>query len=232
MKRTLLFLVLLFAITSLTLNAQVKCGIKIGADFSTLKYKIDGMDLNDSLDLKGITTPRLGFFVEIPFTDEIFMQAGFEGALKGYSYKDEREKNGEWVPSDEKVVLVALNFPIMAGYKYDLGDAKVFGMLGPVIGINTYATNIYKAGGKWDNTHMFIGDYPGGWNDPFAYFERLDIGGRIEAGVEIHRFQFSASYTQGLTNLHDLFAVTSKSKVIGLNAAIKFGSVGKKGRWR
>lgn len=233
MKKLLLFSFILTAFTSFTLNAQVKCGIKIGADFSTLQFRNNGTIMNDSAEFKGITSPRLGFFLEVPFTDEFFLNAGFEGAIKGYSFESVREKNNEWVSSQEKALLLAVNFPIMAGYKYDLGSAKLFGMLGPVIGINTYATNLYKAGGKWDNSHMFIGEWTlESGESPMAYFKRMDMLVRLEAGIEVHRFQFSASYTQGLSDLQDIEDGSVTSRIIGLNAAIKFGSMGKRGRWR
>lgn len=233
MKRTLLLSILLLGLTSLTVNAQVKCGIKIGADFSTLQYRDKGEIINDSAEITGITSPRLGFFVEIPLTDELFIHGGFEGAIKGYNFEGVREKNNEYVDSEEKALILAVNFPIMAGYKYDIGGAKIFGMLGPVIGVNTYATNLYKAAGEWDNSHMFIGEWtPETGESPFAYFKRMDMLVRLEAGIEVHRFQFSASYTQGFTDLQDIEEGAVNSRIIGLNAAIKFGSVGKRGRWR
>jgi len=221
MKKMYFLVIISMAVLSLsTVNAQVKAGLKIGADFSTIRFKVDEIIMNDSMDFKRLTSPRLGFLVEIPLSDELFIYAGADAALKGFKYTDEREKNEKWVKSEEMHILVSVNFPIMAGYKLDLDGFKVFGMVGPVIGWNTYTTNLYKANGNWDNSHLTIGA------EPTDNYKPIDINVRLEAGIEISRFQFSASYTHGLSDLMTVPEfMTARPSVIGLSAAIKFGEV-------
>ena len=120
--------------------------------------------------------------------------------------------------SKEYEILAAIDVPINIGYKYDLGGAKIFAMAGPVISYNIYSTNLYKADNEYDNDHQSIGT---GVDDDF---KPLNFGINIEGGVEVDRFQFTAFYTQGLSELSNTpDMVKMKTNVFGLTAAVKFG---------
>lgn len=111
------------------------------------------------------------------------------------------------------------DLPIYFGYKYDLGGAKLFAMAGPMISYSTYATILFKANDEWDNWHQKVG------NSETDDFKPLDIGVIIEGGVEVDRFQFTAFFSQGLSNLSNYEDSEIKKNVFGLTAAIKFGKV-------
>lgn len=212
MKKTLLIAIMLVAAFSVnTLNAQVKGGFKIGLDLSKLS-----MDSNDDIDTKRLISPRMGFIIEVPVNDFLFVQAGLFGTAKGY-----RSNTDLGVEMKMIQVLGALDIPINFGYKYDLGNIKLFGMVGPVISYNVYATTLYKVGDEdWDNYNDFkIG------TSSSDTFKPLNIGVNIEAGVELSMFQFSAFFNQGLSNISNLDGGTFKTNVFGIAAAIKFGKV-------
>ncbi len=222
MKRNLLFAVIMIAAFSInTLNAQVKGGFKMGVDFSNLRGEFpDGSTFNEAYDSKRLISPRLGFIIEVPVNDDLFFQAGLFGTLKGMKYDDEVLIHDKYYDTKDYQFLIAVDFPINFGYKYDMGDVLFFGMAGPVISYNTYATVLYKPVGKdWDNDHQTVG------NDPNDNFKPLNIGVNIEGGIEVHRFQFSIFYTQGLTNINNLDFGTITTNVFGLAIAIKFGEV-------
>lgn len=224
MKKITLIVIALIACISVTrVNAQVKVGIKLGADFSNIRIADDDGSFNEDAEAKRLTAPRLGFFVEIPVDDEnLFVHTGLFGAVKGFTYEDTR-----WVkditPADSKEteILLALDIPINFGYKYDLGGAKLFGMAGPVISYNLYTTHLYEVDGKLNNVHQSIGS-----SDEDTY-KALDFGVNVEGGIEVHRFQFSLFYNHGLANLfkENDYDLTAKTSVFGIAAAIKFGSV-------
>jgi len=221
MKKILLIAVVLFATLSLnTLNAQVKWGFKMGADFSNLKIDIGGINANDALKTKRMITPRLGFIIEVPVNDELFFQTGVFGAMKGIKYDSERDVDGESVSSKEYEVILCTDFPISFGYKYDMGEAKLFAMAGPVISYNTYSTLLYQTDGKdWNNEHETIG------TTVLDAYKPLNLGVNVEGGIEVSRFQFTAFYTHGFSNLSNFDGGTIKTNVFGLTAAVKFGQV-------
>ncbi len=224
MKKTLLLAVMLIAAFSFqNLNAQVKGGFKLGVDLSNISSKIGDDSFNDEYDTKRLISPRLGFIIEVPVNDFLFFQSGLFGSVKGFRYEDIRTISSKDYVSKEYEVLICMDLPINFGYKYDLGSLKLFGMAGPVISYNMYATNLYKADGEYDNDHQSIG------TSAIDDFKPLNLGVNIEAGVELGSFQFSAFYTQGLSNLSTKTDVISdasiKTSVIGLAAAIKFGRV-------
>lgn len=220
MKKIYLILFILAAVLSgKVVNAQAKVGIKMGADFSNIWMYVDGEKINKDADMKRVTSPRLGFFVDIPVSEEMFIHTGVFGAIKGTKIVEEDYKEIDLIQS--------INFPIHFGYKLDLGEAKLFAMAGPVIGLNTYTTMLEYDDGEIDNVHQTIGTTVADTYKP------LDLGVNLEVGVEINRFQFSTFYTQGLNNITnselDFFGISidtsAKTSVIGIAAAIKFGSV-------
>lgn len=218
MKKTLLLAVFLIAAFSFnSLNAQVKGGFKIGGDLSRLTMEDSDGSSELSDETKRLISPRLGFFIEVPVNDYLFVQAGLYGAAKGWRL------SGEEMGIDYKniQVLGTLDIPVNFGYKHDLGNLKLFGMAGPVISYNIYSTFLYKYGDDdWDNDN----DNKIGTSDGDT-FKPLNVGFNIETGVELNRFQFSVFYMQGLSNFSNIDDVTFRTNVFGLTAAIKFGSV-------
>ncbi|MDP2721203.1 MAG: porin family protein [Bacteroidales bacterium] len=223
MKKVVLIAVLLVAAFSFnTLNAQVKGGFKLGVDFSKLSLDYDDIgSYTDESNAKRLISPRLGFILEVPVNDYLFVQTGVFATAKGYRVKETGEFLGETYEYREMQILGALDIPINFGYKYDLGGIKLFGMVGPVISYNVYATTLEKIDDEdWDNNNdLKIG------TSEFDFFKPLNIGVDIEAGVELSRFQFSVYYVQGLSNISSQDGGTFKTNVFGLAAAIKFGKV-------
>jgi len=226
MKKILLFAVIMVAAFSInTLNAQVKGGFKIGVDFSKLSLEDeDGNSYNEGTDPKRLTSPRLGFILEVPVNDFLFVQTGVFAAAKGFVVKEE----DAGVKAKMIQILGTVDIPINFGYKYKLDNMSLFAMAGPVISYNVYATTATKVGSEWDNNNdLKIG------TSESDVFKPLNMGVNIEVGVELSRFQFSASYTQGLSNISNIEGGNFKTNVIGLAAAIKFGKVdGKRGGFR
>lgn len=218
MKKTLLLVVVVMtSFVTLNLYAQVKIGLKVGVDFSNLKMDYNGDSFNDEMDTKRLISPRFGPIVELPVNDFLFVQAGLFGTAKGLRYQD------EWLETTTKYIeiLGTVDIPINFGYKYDLGNVKLFGMAGPVISYNIYTTLLYKEDGEdWDNDN----DNTIGTSDEDIY-KPLNFGVNIEAGVELNRFQFSAFYNAGLANITNYDQLDIKTSVFGLTAAVKFGSV-------
>jgi len=220
MKKLLLITIVVFMSSLWTIsNAQVRGGFKLGADFSNLKWEDNTFgSVNDLLETKRLISPRLGFIIDVGIVHNIFIQAGVYGSVKGFRYDSERVIGGKDYDSKETQILATLDIPINVGYKYDLGGAKIFGMLGPNISYGFYTTALYKADGEYDNDQQTIG------TKSTDTYKPLNFGLNFEAGVEFSLFQFSAFYTQGLSNISNLSTDEIKTNVFGLTAAIMFGS--------
>ncbi len=218
-KRFLIAIVIIASISCNVLNAQVKGGFKMGVDFSNSKWSNDEFTLNDSLNSKRLISPRLGFILEIPINDNLFVQTGIFGSARGYRAKEEDEIGGKVYESKLYQIMLYFDLPIYIGYKHDLGDAKLFAMAGPMISYGTYATMLFHVEDEWDNLHQKVG------NSDTDDFKPLDLGIIIEGGVEVDRFQFSAFFSQGLSNLSNFEGSVIKNNVFGLTAAVKFGKI-------
>lgn len=225
--KKLFFIIALATIFTFPSYSQVKVGLKLGSDFSVLRAYVGDEKAPDSL-VKRLTSPRLGFFVEVPVNDFLFIQAGFNTAIKGYKTDGYHYKNDKFFDTEDTQVLLYLDFPVTFGYKYDFGGAKAFAMAGPVISYHLYATNLYKIEGEYSNNHQVIGSD--------GDFLPIDFSGKIEGGIEVNRFMFSLSYTMGLSNIvpENPFDIKMKSNIIGITAAVKFGEVdgGRRGGYR
>lgn len=222
MKKAL-FTILIVAIASTSVLAQVKAGIKLGADFSLIKpIGINGNELPDEAydELKRLTSPRLGFTLDVPVNDMFFIHAGVDGAFRGSKFPAYHDKNDSIFETTDTEVILCIDIPVAFGYNYQLDGAKLFAMAGPVYTIHTYATDLFKYNGNYDNIHLTIG------KEPYDTYLPSEFGARIEAGVEINRFLFSASYTHGLTNItYENNLWVTKTNVIGFSATVKFGEV-------
>ena len=199
--------------------AQINGGFKMGIDFSNLKWDIGSTSMNDQFDTKRLITPRLGFFMDVNIVEGLFANIGVYGSSKGFRYKDTRTIDGVDYDSKEYQILATIDIPLNVGYRYDFGGITAFGMLGPNLSYGLYATALYKANGEYDNDHQTVG------KEISDTFKPMNFGINVEAGVELDRFQFSAYFTQGLSELSNIDAQSIKSSVFGLNVAIKFGNV-------
>jgi hypothetical protein len=218
MKKTLFFAIVMIAVFSFqNVQAQVKGGFKLGADFSKLKMEDSDGNTEYADEFKRVISPRIGFILEVPVNDYLFVQTGLFAAIKGWRVSE--EESGEKVKLMQ--ILGTVDFPVNFGYKYDMGGAKLFAMAGPVLSYNVYTTMLFKYGDEdWDNNNdIKIG------TDDTDTFKPMNFGVNVEAGVEVSSFQFSVYYSQGLSNFSNVEGSKFQTNVFGVAAAVKFGRV-------
>jgi outer membrane protein with beta-barrel domain len=221
MKKLLLIAIVILVSSSWSIsNAQVRAGFKMGCDFSMMKLTAGEGYTSMAPDFKRLISPRIGFIIEVELPQNMFLQGGVFGAARGVRYDSVRVISEKEYDSKEYEILLGIDIPINFGYKYDLGGAKIFAMVGPVFTYGFYATNLYKADNEYDNDHQIVG------NEITDDFRPFNLGINFEGGVEIDRFQFTAFYNQGISDISpDSDIVTAKTNVFGLTAAVKFGSI-------
>ena len=115
-----------------------------------------------------------------------------------------------------------LDIPLTAKAAYDLGGAKIYGVLGPYLGIGLSGHAKTELSDKGvTETHEEDVEWGDGKDGP----KRLDYGLTIGAGVEINSFDIGISYGLGLANIADnsVNGMMVKHRVLGLSVGYKFG---------
>jgi len=195
MKRKIALLVVSITLISFShsFGQFFNAGFSAGATFGNQK----GITPDSSawMGTKRLFTPELGPHFEIGITDEVFINTGFSFRFKGFRYESVRwvgsDQDGDWEDSEETLISIEMHFPVELGYKHDLGDVKVFGMLGPYLDYSAYVTNLYKVEGEdYDNDPMSVG------NTIDDDYKPLEIGLGADAGIQFNRFQFSLFLTR------------------------------------
>lgn len=195
MKNLSKLLVIVLVITFSSETFAQKFGVKAGMNLSNMLMKDDDETYSDEFKMKpGF---HAGVTAEIP-VDEIFsVETGLFLSTKGFKMCEEEEYMDEYYEMEAKINLLYLDIPILAKVSYDTGGLKVFGALGPYIGMGI--------SGKTEMTGTYNGDSEsetedvewGSEND----LKRLDYGLSIGAGVEINSIVVGVSYNLGLANI-------------------------------
>ncbi len=209
MKKRTLFLALgIFFLLIQKIQAQVRFGVRAGANFSGLNLKFsDGNKAGGSKIIPGFNA---GVTTTIPIWNSIYIQPGLLFSTKGTKLTDDAYY---WFWGDNKGIYTKLTtsyieLPFTAIYKYALGKGKLTGGAGPYVA--------YAVGGKWKD--VIDGEVTTGQlkfyknadelpdNGDYVNFgKRLDIGLNVLAGYEFTE-QLSAQLNGqfGLRNLHQV----------------------------
>lgn len=195
MKTSVKFLfVITLVLSSIYTQAQSSFGIKGGINFATVT--ISGGSGAGSFTPESKTGFNVGLISEIPLATNFYLQPGLLFTTKGFS--------------TEGVTLSTNNIeiPINALCKLNLGSVKVLGFAGPYIS--------YSLSGKVGTDKIeFSGDD--------KMMNAFDLGLNVGAGLEISKFQITAQYGLGLTNIVVGTGDGSvKNKVLGVSVAYLF----------
>ena len=123
------------------------------------------------------------------------------------------------------VNLYYIDVPINLRIGFDVGSVKIFGLVGPYLGV--------ALSGKVKYTEEINGeseteteDIEWG-NDPETHdLKRFDYGLTFGAGAQFSAIEVSVSYGLGLANISSYTedGFTTKNRVLGISLAYKFGS--------
>jgi hypothetical protein len=131
---------------------------------------------------------------------------------------------GETLKMTARMNLYYIDVPINLKLGYDLGPAKVFGLVGPYVGVGVSGKVKSKAeyaGETEEETEDICwGDDPE--NDDL---KRLDYGVTFGAGAQISALEISLSYGLGLANIDSYTdeGNITRNKVISISLAYKIG---------
>ncbi len=110
-----------------------------------------------------------------------------------------------------------LDIPLNLKYTYDMGAAKIFGQLGPYIGI--------ALKGSYDIDGGNSGDYSIGNDEANDDLKRTDIGMGFGGGLQFNKITVGISYSLSLVNTTPTASgddYVSKNTVLAVSLGYKF----------
>jgi hypothetical protein len=179
----------LVAVVLITFSMQSfaqKFGIQGGVNLSKLLMKDDEDTYSDDFD------NNLGFNAGATFTlgltNLIDLEIGAIAESKGFKIEDGGDS---W-----KVNLIYADIPVLLRVGPTFGPVKVFGAVGPYMGIGITGKSKMEVGDQSDTQDVKWGS--DAENDDF---KRMDFGGKFGVGAEAMGLTFGFYYSLGLANI-------------------------------
>lgn len=246
MKKLAVLLGLTVFIALSSASFAQKVGFKMGVSFANVNIGDDDEYIENK---KALIAPHLGFPVDIPVYEGMYIHTGLMTRASGFRYESERfygdvfGGNFEIKDSREMLIIWYLDFPLYFGYKYQMDEVSFFGMAGPYFDYGVYSTILYKGEGKdWDNEKVKFGEPNDDDQDVWLYLNNWDVGLGIEAGVQYNRFQLSLAYRMGFSDIlyvpedwEEYYEDKWKNTALDISLGIVFGNVdggSRRGGWR
>ena len=222
MKNVIKLLIFVLVVSMTTGAFAQNFGLKGGLNLSNILAKDDNTTYSD--DFKMNPGFHIGATAEFPFSDMFSFETGLLLSTKGYKISEEETFMGKKIEMKIKTNLFYLDIPLTAKASFDLGDAKVFGLFGPYIGMGLtgQSKTVTTIDGKTEKEKE---DVEWGSEKCKSDLKRLDFGLTIGAGVEIDLFQIGLGYNLGLANIspYNDGGMKINNRVIGLSVGYKFG---------
>jgi len=198
-------------------------GIKAGLNLSNMLAKDD--DENYAEHSKMNIGFHGGVVVEFPISELLSIEPGVLIASKGLKMVEEEEYQGDTYKFTNQMNLYYVDIPINLKIGYDLGSAKIFGLVGPYIGIGLSGKTkmIYEGGGESDTDTE---DVEWGTDPDNHDLKRPDYGVTFGAGALFGPIEVSISYGLGLANISSYTdnGATLKNRVLGVSLAYRIGT--------
>lgn len=196
-----LLLVSVIVLFALTINAQVKFGLKAGLNIANQKFTSSGITISGDSKIGFMA----GAFLEAGSPNFVFQP----GVL--FSQKGMKMSQGG---STAKLTLNYLDVPLNLVYKINASeDVKVLLLAGPTISFGLSGKG--KIGSEETDIKF------GSGND--ADYKSMDLGLSIGGGIEVSSFQLGLNYTFGLSNTSNDSNITAKNNVLTFSVGILFG---------
>jgi outer membrane protein W len=216
-----ILLKLLSIVVVLTLSAESYAqiiGVKGGLNLSNMIMKDDESTYSD--DFKMTPGFHVGPTAEFPISDMLSFETGLLLSTKGFKM----EESGDGYEYSGNFNLFYVDVPLTVKAAYDVGSFKVYGAVGPYVGVGVSGKTKYKItyGGE-SQTDTEVVEW--GSDPDTDDLKRLDYGAVVGAGVEINAIQIGATYGLGLANISPDTDGGNKisHRVIQVSVGFKFG---------
>ncbi len=213
-----LSLTVLLIITTAS-HAQI-FGAKAGLNLSTMLLKDN--DGNYSDDFKKNPGFHVGVTGELPLTEMFSVETGVLLTTKGLKI-NQVVKTPLGVTTETKATMniFYLDIPFTGKAYFDVGSTKIYGVLGPYIGMGLSGKNKYEI---TEEGNTRTGENNISWGSGESDYKRLDFGLTAGSGVEIKSIQIGLSYSLGLANISNQSVNGSKfsNRILGISVGYKF----------
>jgi hypothetical protein len=190
-----LAIIAILFLSTISVNAQVRYGLKGGLNLSTISGFEDANKALADVTIPGYSTgyaagAHIGFIFRYDLPAKFFLQPELLFSTQGLQEEATNRKA-------ETSRLHFLQLPIYAGYKIKAGSfLQILVAAGPYL-----AYGINGSEGAYGDDGMF---------------KRFDAGLSVMAGVEIDKLQITAGYDFGLTDQMDVNGWNTAKDVLGL----------------
>jgi hypothetical protein len=203
--KSFFIVVLLFVFSNM--NAQVRFGIKGGANLSKMSMKSSGF----SLDPKTLVGFHAGLISEIGLSGNLKLQPGVMFSTKGAKFEITiLEQTAEM-----SIAPGVIEVPVNLVYYLGEGKARLCLFAGPYVAYGF--TGKTKSEGISEDINFGTSSEDD--------LKPLDYGANLGAGVSLGSFLITAQYGIGLANLSTITDsdVETKNTVIGISVGYLFG---------
>lgn len=216
----------LLSLTCLIIFTQAysqNIGIKAGLNLADMLAKDDDGSYTD--DSKMLIGFHAGAVVEITISELISIEPGLLISSKGIKMVEEDTYMGETYKYTNQMSLYYLDIPINLKIGFDAGSARIFGLVGPYIGVGLSGKTkwTYEGGGESETDTEAVE-----WGtDPDDHdLKRPDAGVTFGAGALFGAIEISVSYGLGLLNISSYTdeGATLKNRVLGISLAYRIGT--------
>lgn len=227
--RKLLLVVLLFT-TVCDLKAQeINWGARVGMNISKFGGDSEWDDYKSKIGF------HLGVAADYELKESLFLESGLYLTTKGAKFKEGGFK--------DKYNVTYLQLPILATYKYDLGnDLKLHGKIGPYFALGLAAKNKMSGDFDWDDDDYDWSDYSlmtkaGGYDDyndssdddkvkgfgeDKTGLKRGDIGLLFGIGISKGNYYLGLNYELGLSNISAYDEGKAKTRSFNISLGYNF----------
>lgn len=208
----LAFILVLIA-ASLPTLAQIT--VKGGLNLSNMVMKDNDGTYSDNFKMKpGF---HLGITSEFKINDMASFETGLLLMSKGFKDSEKETYGGETYTYDENVSLLYLDVPLLAKAYFNVGDMRIYGALGPYVGMGLSGKDHWESSGT-GGSDSGTDDIKWGSGDQ-DHLKRLDYGVWVGAGVEMKSIMLGAFYNFGLANISASTTGGSKinNRVLGIS---------------
>jgi hypothetical protein len=215
MKSLTKLVIMVIVLAMATVSYAQTIGLKAGLNLSTMLIKDDNASYDDSFRMNpGF---HIGATAEFPIIDVLSIETGFIFSTKGFAYSEEILM----VLIEGKMDLLYLDIPLNAKITVGAGNAKIYGLMGPYVGIGLAGTSegtISSLGITIDDDSVIE------WG-PDGDLRRFDLGFNAGVGVIVNSVQFGLSYAIGLANISTNAnnGYHANNRVLSMSAAYMFG---------
>lgn len=177
-----------FLLAVISMNAQIRFGIKAGSNLSNLYVSGNKQGIN-SEQYNAKFGYHFGGVMEYSFSKIFSIQPEFMYLNHGTNLKKDNSfgmKNGH-------ITLNTLQLPVNLKATFDWSKNRIFVYAGPYLSYNIYGKAEGKINGENQDIELFSDDYG---------IRRLDYGFGIGAGVEFNKFTITISNQRGHADIN------------------------------